>query len=326
MTFRIRFFLVAGAWIAVVAALVVGLPTFLSDRLPSPVASHWGPSGVPDDSLPLGGVLAIALVLWGLIAAGCLGLALHGSTLRSRQPRALLVATLAWGGCFVVGMTALTVWANLDASDWTTARPVSWQVLVTIGAALLLGWLGWRVGRRGPDEPPPGRTDRPHPFLAVQPGERVVWFSSAVNAGLVGTAAALLGTAGILAGLMLLGLPPWLWVVVATTGATGLAGTLVTSVRARVTDKGLVIAFGPLRWPRIRVALDRIEDAWVEDRMPRQVGGWGYRGLPGRATIMIRGGACLVIRYRSGGTLGLSIDDAERGAALLNGLLGVRAT
>lgn len=44
-----------------VAALVVGLPTVLSDRLPSPVASHWGPSGEPDDSLPLGGVVAIAL-------------------------------------------------------------------------------------------------------------------------------------------------------------------------------------------------------------------------------------------------------------------------
>jgi hypothetical protein len=50
--------------------------------------------------------------------------------------------------------------------------------------------------------------------------------------------------------------------------------------------------------------------AWSEVRYPSQTGGWGFRGFPGTAAIMLRGGECLVIRYRSGGRLAISIDDA----------------
>ncbi|MEU7854572.1 hypothetical protein [Nonomuraea sp. NPDC049141] len=64
--------------------------------------------------------------------------------------------------------------------------------------------------------------------------------------------------------------------------------------------------------------------AWSEVRYPSQVGGWGIRGLPGSATIMLRGGECLIIRYRSGGQLAVSVDDAERGAALINALIAER--
>jgi hypothetical protein len=40
---------------------------------------------------------------------------------------------------------------------------------------------------------------------------------------------------------------------------------------------------------------------------------------------MLRGGECLVVRFASGGELGISIDDAQRGAALLNALIAQRA-
>lgn len=49
-------------------------------------------------------------------------------------------------------------------------------------------------------------------------------------------------------------------------------------------------------------------------------GGWGYRGLPCGATLMVRSGPCLVIEYVAGGQFAVSVDDAERGAGLLNAL------
>ena len=36
---------------------------------------------------------------------------------------------------------------------------------------------------------------------------------------------------------------------------------------------------------------------------------------------MIRRGDCLVVRLRSGRTFGVSVDDGQRGAALLNALV-----
>ena len=39
----------------------------------------------------------------------------------------------------------------------------------------------------------------------------------------------------------------------------------------------------------------------------------------------MRRGECLVIKYRPGGELTISVDDAERGAALLNALIAERA-
>lgn len=79
----------------------------------------------------------------------------------------------------------------------------------------------------------------------------------------------------------------------------------------------------PLAPPDERVPspLENIRQDWTEQRRPSEVGGWGYRGPPGQATIMIRSGECLVIGYQSGGQLRISIDDAQHGAALLNALI-----
>jgi hypothetical protein len=97
-----------------------------------------------------------------------------------------------------------------------------------------------------------------------------------------------------------------------------LACLAVSSIRVEVNQRGLTVAYGAWRWPRRRTPLGNIRQAWTEQRRPSEVGGWGYRGLPSKATIMIRGGECLVIGYQSGGQLRISVDDAERGADLLN--------
>lgn len=320
MTFRSRFFVATSGWTLLVAALALGIVLIPAGRLPHPVASHWGPGGRPDDAMSLGVLLAVVLGMWGVIAGTVLALAVRGDAVRRGFARVWLVAALAWGGGFVIGLAALTVWANLDVLDWRAARSLSWQVVVVIVGSFALGAVGWRLGRYGPDEPPT-RPARRAPFFAPRTGERVVWVSDSANQTLLGLCACFVVLAAALAVLLVAGLPSWLWIAVATFAAIGVAGASVSSVGVQVTEAGMAVAYGPLRWPVRRFALERIEDAWVEDRWPANVGGWGYRGLPGRATVMVRGGECLVVHLRTGGTLGVGVDDARRGAALLNGLL-----
>jgi hypothetical protein len=327
MTTRRWFMLAAGAWTALVAGLLLAVPLAFAKRLPDPLATHWGPAGVPDRAMSLPAAMRGVVALWLAISAIGFWVALRRVSLRQRSRRASLGAAFAAGGAYVLAMTALTVWANLDAPGWRAAGHVNWQVFGVVVFALLAGVAGWRLARTGPDDRPrgaPGHAPgggRARPFaLRVAPGERAVWVSSAANRGLLGMAVLfLLGAVGCAVSVPF-GAPRWIWLLGAVAAVLALAALGTCSLRVQVGDRGLAIAFGPQRWPVRRIPLGKIDRAWAEHRLPAQVGGWGYRGLPGGATLMIRGGSCLVVRYTSGGELGISVDDAERGAALLNTL------
>jgi len=100
----------------------------------------------------------------------------------------------------------------------------------------------------------------------------------------------------------------------------GLGVLAMSSVTVTVDTQGLGVVFGPFGRLRRRIALSRIVSARAENRSPGQAGGWGYRGLAGDTTVMLRGGQCLVVRYGSGKEFAVSVDDADHGAALLNSL------
>ncbi len=189
-----------------------------------------------------------------------------------------------------------------------------------VGLCLLAAWSGWRLAGTGPDE----RPERSHdevPAVSIGPDQRAVWVSYAFNPMLLGLALALLAATVALGALAILGFPAGLWIAVVAVAVAGLVGVTLSAVRVQVDDRALVIAYGPLRRPVRRIPLDEIDGAWVEDRRPAQVGGWGYRIVPGGTTIMIRRGECLVVRLSSGRELAVTVDDAGRGAALLNTLL-----
>lgn len=319
---RTRFVAAVAAWAVLVAAVLVAVPLAYGSRLPDPLATHWGPSGRPDDSMSSAAFLLFLLVMWAAVAGISVGVAARGRNLARRTTRACLCAGLAWAGAFIVATQAVTIAANLDRGDWTRAATVSWQPAVVVAAPIALGALGWLAGRRGPDvpatPPPPG------PLIDLAPGKRPVWVSTttapwAAWIALVATAAAVVTASLSLSGGLSGG-----WSAVVPLGLTALVGAVLSSVSVRVVPEALTVSVGPLRWPSRSVRLDRVERAWVEERYPSQMGGWGYRGLPGRATIMIRGGECLVVRYTSGGELAITVDDAATGAALINALVDRR--
>ncbi|MFH7595054.1 DUF1648 domain-containing protein [Streptomyces racemochromogenes] len=303
-------------WGAGVLALLVGLPLTAAGRLPDPVATHWGADADgPDGSMPLWAAVVFPALVWVVVAAA----AVFGA--RRGPWRAWSCSAAAFGGVMLAGAQASIVRANLDAPDWRRAADVTgWGVAVVVAVALLAGAGAGLLVRRGEAAEPPAAEG---PRMEVPDGERLVWLSSAANPWLrlLGGLLALTALGALLAGLAGTAEEPW-----PTAGVFALAAVLVlgcSSVRVRVTRRGLEVAFGPLGYPVRRWAAEDIESARVEERGAARAGGWGYRINGLGTTVMLRGGECLVVR--SGGRdFAVSVDDAARGAALLNSLRELR--
>jgi hypothetical protein len=307
-----------------VTAVLLAVPMVVYNRLPDPLATHWGASGRPDGAMPLPvGALVLPVGLWLLAFAALAAFGLRGRALAGRVPRGWFGAGLAALAVFVVGLDVVTLRANLDVADWHEAASVHWwTVLGVIAAAAAAGLLGRWLGRRGPDETP-SVSPRPLPRVRLEPGDRTVWLSRVRNRFLIWLAGAFLAAGAATAVLATTVLPTAALVVAAVVGAIGVGGLAVATVVVSVTGDGLAVGFGPWAWPRRRWPLDEISAARADYRTPAQVGGWGWRGL-GNVTLMVRSGPCLVIGRRGRGEFAVSADDAEHGAALLNALLEVR--
>jgi hypothetical protein len=314
----------ATAWSLAVMAGQVLVPLSVRDRLPDPLATHWGPGGAADGHMSFAAYLTMAVLVWGVPWTAALALAFHRRTLSRRQGRMLWWGLLAGLGVFAAGVNAVTVLANLDVPSWSAARLPGWGVPSIIGAAIGAAVLAARLGRGAPDAPaPPGA---PPPLLRLRAGQRTGWAGHVANPWLRLAAALAGGATAVSAVLSLIGVARGALAVVILAGPAVVlaAGLLTSSLSMHVNGDRVVIQFGPLAWPARRIPLSKIRSAWSEVRRPGEVGGWGIRGLPGSATIMLRGGECLVLRYRSGGSLAISVDDAERGASLINALISER--
>ncbi|MFF2194250.1 DUF1648 domain-containing protein [Streptomyces sp. NPDC058157] len=301
----------AAGWGAGVLALLVGLPLAAAGRLPDPVATHWGADADgPDGSSPLWAAAAFPALVWSVVVAAVLIGARRGPR------RAWGWSALAFGGVMLAGAQASIVRANLDVADWRQAGDLTgWGVAVMVAVALSAGAGAALLGRQEAAEPPAAEGPR----MEIPDGERLVWLSSAANpwlrllAGLFALAA--LGA--LAAGLA--GLAAGLWPAAGSLAFAALAVLGCSSVRARVTRQGLEVAFGPLGYPVRRWAAEDVESARVEVRTAARAGGWGYRINGLGTTVMLRGGECLVVRAK-GRDFAVSVDDAARGAALLNSL------
>lgn len=314
MSIRSRIFVVIGTWVALTAAaLVAGLVAW-HDRLPDPIASHWGLSGTPNGAMPFGAFLAVVLALWAVVAASGIAVLARGS--ESRQQRGIAFSALGTGAVFVIGLELLTVQANLDVPDWHQARSPGWQLAPHLALSALFGWFGWLLGRVGPHvEPEPPNGDE----LDLGSDERAVWVSQVSSRVLtaLGGGAVVAGLAGGIAGA---GLP-----FVAPSALVGLACLAFSSARVHIDERGVRTALGPLRWPVRKIRLEHVDSARAETRNAWEVGGWGYRMRPGTTAVMLRSGECLVLRLVSGREFVLSVDHAQRGAELLNALLAERS-
>ncbi|MEU1850305.1 DUF1648 domain-containing protein [Streptomyces sp. NPDC019990] len=314
----------ATGWALGVLALLVALPLAAGDRLPNRLATHWDTgSGRPDGSMPLWAATFFPALTWGVLTTMVALASWRARATSNAGARGWVGATLGSGGVMLLGGQAWVVRANLDHADWREADSLTGWLLMTLVAAAVVGVITVLAGRRRTAVMPTAE----RPTMEIAAGERYVWLSRTSNPWLHATAAvtgamAMAAVAAALGGLM-------------ETEAALLAGPFAlasvstfgfSSVQARVSERGLKVTFGPLGWPARRWVTDDIASARVETRTPAQVGGWGYRLSGLGTTVMLRSGECLVIRTHTGKDFAVSVDDAERGAALLNSLKAHRST
>lgn len=325
MTSRTRALTGGLLWALLSVASTIALHLAFRDRLPDPMASHWGISGTPDSSMSPVANLLVTLLIFAVLWGAAMGMAVHGAVFARRLGRAYWWGLLVWSGLFVVGIELSTLLANLDAATWADAHNPAGMILAVLVVSTLGGVAAGFALRGAPDQPsPPGESP---PTLRLRAGERSAWVSRTANRWLGLLVVLPVVAMIIIAVLWSIGVArsSVAWLVLGTSLIIFVAGLLTFSISVRVSESGIAIGFGPFGWPVYRIRLAKVESAWVEERYPSQVGGWGIRGLPGMAAIMIRGGDCLVLRYRSGGQLVISIDDARTGASLINALIAERA-
>ncbi|MEV0258556.1 DUF1648 domain-containing protein [Streptomyces sp. NPDC050732] len=298
-------------WCAGVLALLLGIPLAASGRLPDRLATHWGTGGEPDGSMPLWAAALFPALIWLILV-----LAVLFWTRRSHgAARGWTGVSLASGGVFLVGVQASVVRANLDRSDWHEADSVTPWVMAAVVAAVTAGAFAFLATRH----PAPGQRQTPGPGMSIPPDQQLAWFSRTSNQWLLVTAAVTGFAAVALTAAGVGGLLPLHAALIAPFAFASLAVLGCSSVQVRVSERGMKVSFGPLGWPARHWAVQDIESARVEHRTPAQVGGWGYRLSGLGTTVMLRGGECLVVRAK-GKDFAVSVDDAERGAGLLNAL------
>ena len=315
MNHRKAFLVLSIAWTVVVTVALVVPMILLSERLPDPIATHFSGAGVPDGSTSLAMFPLVVLPGWLLLAVFAV---IAGTVGRRRAHRAGSAAMLGAVAVFFAGITASTLWTNLDHTAWQDARLPVWHVLPVLAGAALAGFAGWLIGNRGPDEPVAESEADDVAGLDLEPGRRAVWVSSVSSRVLV-----IVGAAGVLVGVGTLVLTGWQVALPALL--VGIVVSALSTARIRVDEQGVRAAFGPQRFPVRRIRLEQISGARVARHRALEVGGWGYRVLPATTAIMLRGGECLVLRLNSGRDFVISVDKPDRGADLVNALLAERS-
>ena len=299
---------------AFMLAAVVAVPLVFADRLPDPVASHWGISGEPDGYMPLWLLVTIA---GGIVLFAWLALVLAD---RRGTASSSMVAVVYFIGSLIVALQVLTVWANLDAPSWDAAKNVGLaHVAGVVAVAVLAGAIGWFLsGRDGVVFE--GETGTEVPTVHLGSDEYAVWASKSESNWMPFLAVAFLvaaAMAGGIAGLILLGIS----VIV----------LMFSAARVIANDRGVSVGFGWWGWPRRWIELDDISRVEVLDVEPMSFGGWGLRVVGGRAAtgtwaVVIRRGPGIRIVRADAADIAVTVDDARRGAGLVNDLLRRRGT
>ncbi|MEV4438356.1 hypothetical protein AB0K09_04940 [Streptomyces sp. NPDC049577] len=279
------------------------------DRLPDPVATHFSGSGGADGFTSLGsfpyeslGLLLIPAALFAWLAR--------------LLPGARPLIALGWGVAGLLGAALVAVvLGNARAASADGARLGLGELAAALAVAAALGGLGFLLAGRPPAHPAGNPEPAPVPRLELRPGESAAWTRTLGSRPLLVTGAAHLVLGVVLAPLVDWGLGVGLTVVALLTCA--FSGT-----RVMVDQHGLTVGLLGLPRPRLRIPLARITSATSRHIDPlRDLGGWGYRVVPGRSGLALRSGEALIARLANGSEFVVTVDDATTAAALLNALI-----
>ncbi|MGW0897019.1 DUF1648 domain-containing protein, partial [Streptomyces goshikiensis] len=245
------------AWAAGVLALLVVVPLSMRGAYGDRLATHWGASGEPDGSLPLWAVVVVPAAVWAAV--------LVATAVFRRAARRWRGAVLVSCGVLLAGEQVAIVRANLHHADWRDADSVAVGAVVTLCAAVAAGCVAALVSRR-PAAAPASRGQGAR--MEIPEGERRVWLSRTANPWLrlLGAVTGAVAVAAPLAGPGAGDLARPMWLLIAPFAVASVAVLGCSSVRVRVGERGMDVAFGPLGWPVRRWDAADVEWARAERR------------------------------------------------------------
>ena len=298
----------------VLAAVALVIAASWRDRLPDPIAIHWGTGGVdgfgtfwPHVLVPLAGLVPLfSLGFWAL-----------GTFLgHDAMPRRLAAGMAVWTSVFVATMTLTTLWVQLDLDDAALAGDVGAGMAIGFVAGTALGAIAAWLMPGDPPQPTTAPVGADAPRLDLADGERATWVESVAQRGIVWIGVTLVTTFGV-TGLLT---RQW-WIPVAFLAVLLPAILALSAFTVIVDHRGLSVD-SRLGWPRRTIPLDEIEQASARDVSPlREFGGWGMRtAVDGTTGVVLRQGPAIIVERTGGRRYAVTVDDAETGAALLNTL------
>ncbi|MFJ3584638.1 DUF1648 domain-containing protein [Streptomyces sp. NPDC090127] len=289
---------------ALALALHLTLLGVLADRLPEPLATHFGVDGRADGWTGLTPYALLGSALLLTLGAGWTVLVRRGAL---------------WGAWSTAGATgalmALLVRNNLDIADATQVVSPLVDLTVAAGAGGIAALVGWALTRLVPVDPElPGSQERTGETLPLGPSEVAGWSRGAGSHPMT-VAGAVLAAAAPVAVL----LAPWpVALVLAVAGALVLG---LSRIRVTVDRRGLTLRPALAPWPRVRIPLAEVASASAREiDALAEFGGWGYRVRAHRTGMVLRSGEGLVVQRAGGREFAVTVSDARTAAALLNTL------
>jgi len=284
------------------SSVAIGSMRWAWDRLPEPMAAHWGISGAPNAALPRAVVVVFLAVMAGMSALGAFAVTRQ----RGARPREIAapLAMASFLGVLAAILAVMVVALNLDAPSWSAARrlTIEWLAALIATPVLAAAVTGRLAARLEVD---------------AAPVDLAFWTGSAANPWCAAWSIAIT-CAGVAA---------LLFASVEVAAALVLGGLVLACfavVRVRVDGSCVTISFGPLSFPRQRMPLSHILAARVVDVWPLGRGGWGYRGsllFSRRASIVVRRGEGIELDCGARGTLVITVDNPGSAAGLINDLV-----
>ncbi len=302
--------------VVVVFASVGGLTSWawsVRDRLPEPVARHWGVAGAADGFSSLGTTLVVNA---GLVLALAVPLGLVAVV--ARQPVALrrvLAGTAAFLSVFVTVLAADALRGQLDLPDAAAAPPPTVGILLATVGGLVTAVAVAALTRSQANAPlATGRPPPDAPRLVATVG------APSFDGTLAGldTAAWVLATVAGTVLLVVSAVVSWWLLPIAVLVAGLLVG--MGRISCRIDHGGL--SARALRIRILHVPIAEVAEADVVDVDPFwEFGGWGLRlDVAGRVGLVTRKGEAVRIRRGDGSQVLVTVGDAATAAATLNTL------
>lgn len=292
------------AWGAVWFAVATGIVLISAPNLPNPIAIRWDGAGDAAGSASVWALAGLVVFLF------LLGLALAMLFRVGETPSMESFALVGMTGGLGVAIAVVTAAANWGLGSWTDASEIGlWSIALLIGLPAIGLGTGIGLGRHLYPVRVVQQGDISEESIEIQSGERINW----VGRTRVKWVPLILLVVAVAMVLLVPDLPLWLFVLVA-----GL-GLVFSQVEAQVTNDGMRIRLGGI--PVRRLKIEDISSARSIDAVPTELGGWGWRVVPGVTAIVLRAGDAIELTFKTGRRFVVTVDDATTGAALLNGLV-----